>query len=85
MGLLTSEELIETVEPVELFECDSFPDNMEIIEVAEEKEIESNSPRVSEEREGTEDTEIQASLDKFMSSTAWTGDNKTLSILIEDG
>ena len=37
------------------------------------------------EREDTEDTETQSSFDKFMSSTAWTGDNKTLSILIDDG
>ena len=39
---------------------------------------------MSEEREDTEDTETQSSFDKFMSSTAWTGDNKTLSILIDD-
>ena len=65
-----SEELIEADEPVEIFECDSLLDNMEATEVAEEIEIEYKSPRVSEEREGTEDTETQSSFDKFMSSTA---------------
>ena len=43
--------------PVEMFECNSLPDDMEATEVAEEIKIESKSPRVSEEREGTEDTE----------------------------
>ena len=42
---------------------------MEAIEVTEEIEIESKSPRVSEASEGTEDTETQSSFDKFMSST----------------
>ena len=45
------------LEPVKIFECNSFPDNMEATEVVEEIKIESKSPRVSEEREGTEDTE----------------------------
>ena len=48
-----SEELIEVAEWVEIFECNSLPDNMEAIEVAEEIEIDSKSPRVSEESEGT--------------------------------
>ena len=65
-----SEELIEAAEPVEIFQCNSLLDNMEATEVAEEIEIESKSPRVSEEREGTKDTETQSSFDKFMSSTA---------------
>ena len=56
---------------------------MEATKVAEEIEIESKSPRVSEEREDTDDTETQSSFDKFMSSTAWTDDNKILSILID--
>jgi len=43
-----------------------------------EIEIEAKSPRVSEEREGTEDTKPQSSFDNFMSSTALKGDNKTL-------
>ena len=43
---------------------------MEASEIAEEIEIEYKSPRVSEEREGTEDKETQSSFDKFMSSTA---------------
>ena len=60
---------------------------MEATEVVEkiEIEIESKSPKVSEEREGTEDTETQSSFDNFMYSTAWTGDNKKIPILIEDG
>ena len=37
-----SEELIEAAEPVEIFECNSLPDNMESIETAEEIEIEYN-------------------------------------------
>ena len=65
-----SEELIEADEPVEIFECYFFLDNMEVTEVAEEIEIEYKSPRVSEEREDTEDTETQSSFDKFLSSTA---------------
>ena len=40
-----SEELIEADEPVEIFECYFFLDNMEVTEVAEEIEIESKSPR----------------------------------------
>ena len=82
-----SEELIEVAEPVEIFECDSLPHNMEETEVAEEIEIESKSPRVLKDWEGTEDTdntETQSSFDKFMPSTAWIDDNKTLSILIND-
>ena len=60
---------------------------MEATEVVEkiEIEIESKSPKVSEEREGTEDTETQSSFDNFMYSTTWTGDNKKIPILIEDG
>ena len=54
-----SEELIEADEPVEIFERDYLLDNMEATEVAEEIEIESKSPKVSEEREDTEDTETQ--------------------------
>ena len=46
-----SEELIEATEPVEIFNCNSLPDNMEATELAEEIEIESKSPRVSEESE----------------------------------
>ena len=64
-----SEELIKAAELVEIFECNSLPDNMEAIEVSEEIEIESKLPRVSEESEGTEDTETRSSFDKFMSST----------------
>ena len=56
--------------PVEMFECNSLPDDMEATEVAEEIKIESKSPRVSEESESTEDTETQSSFDKFMASTA---------------
>ena len=65
-----SEELIEAAEPVEISECNSLTDNTEATEVAEEIEIESKSPRVSEEREGTEYTKPQSSFDKFMSSTS---------------
>ena len=65
-----SEELIEAAEPVEIFECNSLPDNMETIEVVEEIEIKSKSPRVPEERENTEDTVTQSLCDKVMSSTA---------------
>ena len=68
-----SEELIEAAKPVEISECNSLTDNMEATEVAEEIEIESKSPIVLEDREGTEDTEdteTQSSFDKFMSSTA---------------
>ena len=46
-----SEELIEATEPVEIFNCNSLPDNMEATKLAEEIEIESKSPRVSEESE----------------------------------
>ena len=65
-----SEELIESIESVEIFECNSLPDNVEASEIAEEIEIEYKSPRVSEEREDTEDTETQSSFNKFISSTA---------------
>ena len=64
------EELIEVAEPVKIFEYNSLPGNMEATEVAEEKVIESKSPRFSEASEGTEDTETQSSFDKFMYSTA---------------
>ena len=65
-----SEELIEAAEPVEVFECHSLPNNMKATEVAEEIEIESKSPRVSEASEGTENTETQSSFDTFTSSIA---------------
>ena len=65
-----SEVLIEAAEPVEIFECNSLLDNMEVTEVVGDIEIESKSPRVSEEREGTEDIETQSSFDKIMSLTA---------------
>ena len=41
-----SEELIEAAEPVEIFECNSLPDNMEATEVVKEIVIEYKSPRV---------------------------------------
>ena len=53
-----SEELIEAAELVNTFECNCLSDNMKATELAEEIEIESKPPRVSEEREGIEDTEI---------------------------
>ena len=64
-----SEELIESTDPVEIFECNSLPDNMEVTEVVEKIEIEFKSLRVLEEREGIENTE-KSSFNKFLSSTA---------------
>ena len=57
---------------------------MDATEVVEEIEIGYKPPRVSEEREGIEDAKTQFSFYKLLSSTAWTGDIKKLSILIED-
>ena len=42
-----SEEVIEAVEPAEVFDSNSLPDNMEATEEVEKIEIESKSPRVS--------------------------------------
>ena len=60
-----SEESIESTEPVEIFECNSLPDNMEVTEVVEKVEIEFKSLRVLEEREDIENTEKNIHLTSF--------------------